>query len=1005
MSLPSSQPPSQIPVTQEQRQEYRQQYANYGNAAAGLYDQYSKLKKEADKLKDKYSGAKQGISYYETEIEKRQQRLATIEEQYRTGQISRTVYLDWIYNPIKEKSYLEDKLRESRNIVNKYESGNYEQRLADLQTQADYMLSMSRAYEAAARGDAPPPTSTAIYGNFNVTPAPAAPVPATEPEPVISESYTTQNSPEPVDKELQKQAESKLFYEALSEATKEVQQAGGGTVTAEKIQAEALNLLEGKYSEGVPVVDKKAQAEAEKAAYAVFKGQQVIDSASKGDPSAFGLTDADVKALEKVGIEGGKEVQQLSSEVADYSRAKVAEEKINKAIDEINAGKPLATEITQKDIAALEKAGVQDAKHIVDELMYAGGKGGQSDMGILAPVLGKPLVYEARDDRGNITERLMIPRVDLKEDLMVKDVPKPTGNILEDFGKGAAAVGENIVTAFRTIPAGLQETWDPKTRIRKTEEQKSLLEAGYKPEPESDIISIGVQAAKEAITSGQVKTDVGKELSKVGENIFANPAYAVGAIIASAATWLGPQAATKAVKITQAARAQRAAEQALKPFIGAGMKLEKPVVITVEKPFINIGFESDITRYGTGMIKTGKGGKVEIELAHRQPITSGKTKDFIVDPSKTTGYATTVAELESGDFPVKALKQLTPKQSELLIKKTELYAKGKPIAFAAKSGPFKGEVFEKVDDVLLKVKQKPEVVMTTERFSAKELLELGSTEAGIKKFFGTSDDLLRVSKGEKGSGTGSMKPLLSQEQQKQVLQQSSKIESAPAKSAGEAAKISAAIAAGKFTVPTVAGESTYSNISGIGIGGNVADYSNVGSLGLGGLTGAERKVKRLSEESVYERLSYPELRELSIDAYNQDFINRVNNLTDSVLKNMSSLREIPSTTQKPIDLSGLERMTSLRTDQTLNTKLESQIRQDQAHMQRAIQTTMQTTIMRTDVPEIKTPKPPLRPFPDLNSFYFGKKRRKKKDDFDYGERIWTVPSLFGSGFEPLNPEY
>lgn len=411
-------------------------------------------------------------------------------------------------------------------------------------------------------------------------------------------------TPEKEQAALQSQATQKVMLEAFSEAAKDAQKealtlGAPVTLTSEKISEKAIELVSpgGKYAEGVPIIDPKAEAELTNTFYAGLKAESIIEGAKSGTGSAFALSDADVKALAKAGVEpdAAKQVQALPGQVADYN---IAIGKVQQMLDITATGKAPDTKLTNADIKALESVGflgLQDKTGLVvakpseinSYLDYLGGKGAP-DSAYLQPSIGiglqpkSPFVYEALGPRGEILKaNFAVPEITYPdptnpwksvtvykappygpqpkpEDSM--KLPEPSGNVIADFASGAKAplsnLAKDIGLGGAGIGLGFQAIAEKAMGITPEESQAARragelgAEINYTPELEMRATGLGIKAASDLITTG--KTDVsGKDLDKLMQEVMVNPAFAAGNILGSAAFWIGPQAAVKGVKVAQ----------------------------------------------------------------------------------------------------------------------------------------------------------------------------------------------------------------------------------------------------------------------------------------------------------------------------------------------------------------------------------------------------------------------------------------------------------------------
>lgn len=986
-STPSSAPPVQ-PPTQEQRQEYRQQYVNYNQAYISLDERYGKLRKEKQQLEKEYRQGKNDLLSYPTQIEKIEKELANIENRYASGSISRTQYYDLIYNPNKSLNYMRDRVSKAHNVIAKYESGNYDERLAELRQQADFMLETARAYERAARGDAPPPTTTQIYGDFNVAPAatstPAqvetkAPEPVKETiKPVSAESnliygptgvefkvipthddpygrrevtkvedvnpaflaspegaalretlgiaeeakpekptpdlsgltadqiktYETLNIGGPSsaeaylkavtgqvpdkEAELQKQAEQKVMAEAFSEAVSSTQKAGGGIVTTEKIQEKALELLEGKYSEGIPVTDKQAQNDMINTAYG--------------------------------------ELQDFNKEAA--KQAKEAETMYVDPAHNIQFG----------------------SKKIGDILTEEAAKGDKSLL------FGPRTVYDQKaiDQFVKDYSAQMKAEQEAKEKQQELEVPKPS-DPLTDLGKGALAVGENIISAFKTIPVALEETFNPVTRIRQSEYEKGIK---FHAEPEGDLFSLGIQSSKELITTGKVQTDIAAELNRIGQNIAANPFYAAGAIGVSAATFLFP-----AGKLTGVA---------------------KGAVKTVSSPIVKQVSTAKAILQGTP-IKVAQQQALKIA----EPTLKLADRPFEITP-KSHYETTTVNPYDpygSGWYTKDVLAERVIERQQAYFKEIERAEEVKDV-IGTRFSPrdISKPVFRDVDtspspsiSPVRAVLDEPIKVQQTKTVSKADQIH-----AELEK------DTVRISETELKQKT--IRDLEKAAEKAGTLPKRDEIPFTPETKpiASTTAKIRPT-----WRAPTI-------------------------PLGLYGISRVNKR-RVQPTDSIYESIVYPpttKTTQLSsqttvpttnVDFYNLDLVNRVNDLVNNSLHDLTHLKDVTSQNVKPEQVMMLDNAIIPTTDSALK-QMQKQLQQQMTGFTHT-HVPFTPTVTRTDVPETPRRTPPIVPLIDMQSYYFGKKKKRQLKDVEYSERLWNVAPvetlLFGKGkkFEPFDFDF
>lgn len=403
---------------------------------------------------------------------------------------------------------------------------------------------------------------------------------------------------------LEKKAKQTLALEAFTEASKDAQQEALATgkpvtLTQEKIADKAAELVSpgGKYEAGVPVVDDKAAAEALKINYAGLKAESIVEGAKAGTGSAFTLTDADVKALEKGGVstEVAKEVQALPAQMKDYN---VAAGKVEKMLDSAAKGQSPTVQLTKQDVAALEavgfeglqdKTGLTVAKpsEINSYVDYLTGKGSPDDA-YGEPVRGvgsqpkTPFAYEFLGPRGEVMKgNLAIVKYEAPDPTnpykVVKvykapqygpqprateagpKVPEPSGNVIADLMAGGKAPLENLFKQVGEIGSGIGLGFEAIGEIaagkgpgesRAAKKVGELEPPKYGYDVEMEVFSLGVRGASDLIQKGE--TDVGtNDIEKLSDAFMKNPFYVLGNVGATAVVWIGPQAVTKGIKLAQ----------------------------------------------------------------------------------------------------------------------------------------------------------------------------------------------------------------------------------------------------------------------------------------------------------------------------------------------------------------------------------------------------------------------------------------------------------------------
>lgn len=503
-------------------------------------------------------------------------------------------------------------------------------------------------------------------------------------------------------------------YAALQAENRRLQQQGGGTITRQGIEAQRQAALEREIAEkgGVEV-------------------RQGVNQAAVA--------------------EGYRQLQAYNKAVQDYFFKPVL-------------GSKTAAEVVAAQEAAKARGMPQYTKHYTVHL--------EDRIG------GGPYRYERSP--GELTQ---------PEQERIKSPPKPTGDPFRDAYQGLETGARNFlidiettgkvaykgitnlpnyVAAYQGDPRGIGKS------LLSAKEISDVVEEGEARtgfDVERDVTGLGVQAGFQYATTGRTDVTTG-DLETLGKNVQSNIPFAIGSLGFSALSWLGPGAATKGAKIAAKTVEGARAARSLEAFVKAGKKMEPPVNIDIEKNLVNIGTESDITRYSTGRIQS-KG----IKMMNREPQLTPKADDLLVPTEQRTGYSQTFVNLEKGgDVPVKALRK-TPKP-ETTVESPTLSANPKdanePLRGIKQTGTNqikieKGaddvavrgeEVFEKAevipgrDPVFLKVPKFEKTVATEDFFTYGQLRKLGSTEEGIKKFFGTETAGTRKTVGKAGSQGG-----------------------------------------------------------------------------------------------------------------------------------------------------------------------------------------------------------------------------------------------------------
>lgn len=763
------------------------------------------------------------------------------------------------------------------------------------------------------------------------------------------------------------------------------------------------------------------------------------------DDFAKSLTgDSEAKKTEEI-LLGSKTPEEVVQEVAaakanepvrsENIKAGAAASKLNTMINEINQGQIPSQKLSESEISTLEKAGVKDVRSIVQQVEYAAGRAGNSDDSYFAPKVGGGIIahntYEQKDDFGRVTSSVTIKPVDLTKE---PSYPKPTDPIT-DFGKGAQAVGENIINAFKTIPVTLEETFDPKTRIRQSEYEKSIK---FQAEPEGDLTGIGIEAAKQLITQGQVKIDAMSELNKIGANISANPAYAAGAISASAAAWLFPvgkvgAAAKGAAKAatTGVTKIIPEVERAIaKIALQGDVKLSTRAAIEAARPETSIfryypNFEKapelrDIARTFE-QTKPTKSGIVDVDevivtkeferaptnrfleerrpevLGQKQPITIDEELGMIkLDPSKPQKLPTLADIAKSKPVEMVKTEGAPIKQTG-----TEPYSYVKPTL----GDIMKPDLFKEVSELDRqlaeayraeksvppnitpsgqKVKKLSDIIKEPSRVSEQEarLAQTARAEASAKPHL---DDLIK-----KIDAESRRLRRRSEEPEKPKPQEPTGRETGSGLVLVEKEKdISKAIMnLGKKTKKKTEPEG--SSPRGTGLTG----YGATGAAAYESGTG-------------YISIAYPPAA--NIDAYNKDMISRVDAMTNSILQNMTSIK--PSTTIKPttFDTVKSDSLISLNLDratsQEINSRIDTMIKQITEQTSKPFvaemskHTTSGHSMERThiDTNQVFQQKQfeqfkqtiKISSFMDMK-YMFAKRKRDSDKDVEYSERLWNV---------------
>lgn len=392
-----------------------------------------------------------------------------------------------------------------------------------------------------------------------------------------------------LDGALERKAEQKLAYEAFQNVSKDLQKTGGGTITQEALAEERNNLVSTKYVDGVPVMDDKAAAEALGVNYSSFKANSIIEGAKSGKGSAFSLTDKDVERLDvAMGMSGmntpAREVQALPGQTAALA-------KVEKMV-----ANPGETKLTPDEVKSLEFLGFEGLRnesgsivakpHEINSYMdFLSGKGAPDDS-IAQPARGvglqakSPFAIELTGPHGEIIKgsfaNIEYMRPDLTNPFLVEkkvtapqygpqrtsnhmEIPKPSGNPLLDMYEGGKAPVGNLAKDLGLGSVGIGLGFEALAEIALgKKESRAAARAGelgsqvqHKAELEMQLYGIGTKAVSDLISTG--KTGVGmKDVEDIQKNVLANPGYAIGNILGSAALWVGPQAVTKGIKIAQA---------------------------------------------------------------------------------------------------------------------------------------------------------------------------------------------------------------------------------------------------------------------------------------------------------------------------------------------------------------------------------------------------------------------------------------------------------------------
>lgn len=444
---------------------------------------------------------------------------------------------------------------------------------------------------------------------------------------------------------------------------------------------------------------------------------------------------------------------------------------------------------------------------------------GAADFPILTPVRGRPFEAEGFGTYGEkvtvsttppIVKEVSAPSVTkapIKDDFF-EGAKGVITNTKEDFELGFFGSGIGIGALFSGITGG--KTSD--AQMKRFAERGSEAEERTVPEFESGLISnVGIKTLENKRLESNIM-DFGKDISKA-------PSYYAGSAVTTAATYLSPGGVARSFRAVSAGLSARRTEMGLKEITQFGSKLSKPIGVNIEKGIVNIGTESDVSRFGVGIVR-----KEGISFFSREQVP----KQFIVPTKDITAYTRPSVKIgtraDEQLIDVGKLPKELPASAPIARKNEQFFEKVEAI-------PGRDPVFLK-----LNVEEKP--VATEQFFSFKSLKQLGSSEEGLKSFFGREDIGVRVT-GTRGTGTG--KPFDFPKPESQVTKQTLK---------------------DLGIVKT--SEASNTDFSGLGLGKSLFSGMRQETtrartpLGFGGATGAERK--RVSVEDFgfeFETVRYP----------------------------------------------------------------------------------------------------------------------------------------------------
>lgn len=337
----------------------------------------------------------------------------------------------------------------------------------------------------------------------------------------------------------QNKAEQAINYQAYQEAKKQAEQKAtqtgqSQTITTQDIQAQRQNILDTNYRHvatidsgtpqthpgtvvyEVPVkgVDQEAQAKGYQNyqnATAQTQQRSMQQDAARHDYSSqpvFGSMtqrDIDIRRAEANSPDYQRALGDYNQALRTNQEIRYAAFKGNQEIENANKGQPTAYSLNGADVSALRKGGVQDPDHLQSRIDQA-----LSITGMASPK----------------QEKQAENAIKISDAGAVREVEKPTGNPLLDFGKGFAAPFENLVYGIGDRITGQHHE--------------------MKADIEGDLMATGIKGASDYF-NGKEST-AGKDVEQIGKNISENPAYAAGNLVASGLMWLGPGEASKAIR-------------------------------------------------------------------------------------------------------------------------------------------------------------------------------------------------------------------------------------------------------------------------------------------------------------------------------------------------------------------------------------------------------------------------------------------------------------------------